>query len=146
MKSGISVLERAKFRMKIQSLADESRAIRERVKRLGKGWKFVPPGVDLVDWWRCYDVASAQGSLTHHRTHDVRFEARHTLLAYAYRRGVPYRVLEKDPDSSPNVFAIVRIVKPLGWLDHSELARLERDISDWVGVLKFRDEKPAASA
>lgn len=40
----------------------------------------------------------------------TRFEARHTLLAYAFLRGIPYKVVERKANEEPNPFKIVTIL------------------------------------
>ena len=67
------------LRVKIKSLAEEARIIRAEERR----W-VVDGRKDNATWH----------SLNHHRRHDVRDEARASLLAYAYLRGVPYSVVE----------------------------------------------------
>lgn len=61
-------IQLSKLRVKIKSLADESRTIRSEARKFH--------GMERWD-------------LNHHRTWDVRNEARATLLAYAYLRGKP---------------------------------------------------------
>jgi hypothetical protein len=69
-------LVKAKFRVKIKSLAEEARIIRTEEKRFG-------------------GQSSERGILRHHRTTVVRNEQRATLLAYAFMKGVPYGVVER---------------------------------------------------
>lgn len=68
----LSKVNRARFRVKIKSLAEEARIIRHEEKRL------LSP--------------QDRGCLHAHRVNIVREEQRATLLAYAYARGVPYRL------------------------------------------------------
>ena len=83
-------LERAKFRVKIRSLAEEAKIIRHEEKKANRG-------LDC-------DV------LHQHRVGSLRNEARCTLLAYALIRGVPYANVERSsriPDGN-RVRAIVK--------------------------------------
>lgn len=69
-----------KLRINVKSLAAEARFNRIEKHKASKGW---------IKW-----------DLDHHRTGPLRHEARITQLAYAFVRGVPYRVVEnkvKDP-------------------------------------------------
>lgn len=70
-------ITRAKFRVKIKSLAEESRIIRREIRR-----------------YRGEDNSFVQGQLQGHRDCVVRIESRATQWAYAYLRGVPYKAIE----------------------------------------------------
>lgn len=94
----VSKLVRAKFRVKIKSLAEEASIIRLEEKR-------------------CVGVSrdSDRGCLTYHRKLVVRNEQRATLIALAFIRGVPYRVLEKEGSKSVDNKAVLRILVSLAW-------------------------------
>jgi hypothetical protein len=113
MKCSVSVRE--KFKVKIKSLAEESRIIRHQVKRLGQDWKHAKGPADGAWPWDCerYKIASAQGSLHWHRIDAVRRESRHALLAYAFVRGVPYSAVERSCDVEADASTIERIVRSL---------------------------------
>jgi hypothetical protein len=100
----ISKLVRAKFRVKINSLAEEARIIRKEEKR-------------------CGSRDSDRGSLRFHRTGIVRSEQRATLLAYAFMRGVPYSAVERNA-RPVEAKAIERICKSLSWQTV--------DVSNWI--------------
>jgi hypothetical protein len=118
-------VHRQKFKIKIKSLAEEARIIRAQVKKMGKQWKaIVGPEDDLTLSCQRYRIASAQGVLTDHRIRVVAFEARHTLLAYAFLRGVPYRKVERYSDSTPNLASIARIIESLVWKGAVEREKL----------------------
>lgn len=87
---------RAKFRVKIKSLAAESKIIRHEEKRLD-------------------GQSSDRGCLRHHRVSVVRNEQRSTLLAYAYLRGVPYCAVEGRSVKPIDAKAVCRIVRSLSW-------------------------------
>jgi len=40
----------------------------------------------------------------------TRFEARHTLLAYAFLRGIPYKAVERKSNEEPSAFKVASIL------------------------------------
>jgi hypothetical protein len=108
----LSVLERQKFRVKIKSLAEESRIIKRQIKSLGRRWSKIDPDNHKLLGLR-YSISTAQCNMNEHRIGIVRFESRHTLLAYAFSRGVPFRSAESNAKTSVDVAAVERIVKSL---------------------------------
>lgn len=134
--SKLSVLVREKFKVKIKSLADESRTIRGQVKALGKEWKKAA-GPREGQWeWQSdrYKIAVAQTNLNDHRIGVVRFESRHTLLAYAFLRGVPYEVVERGCLSEPSVKDIVRIIGSLA----GKIEAIHRQVEEWLAKRKAK--------
>jgi len=108
-------LARAKFKVKINSLAEESRIIRRQVKALGKQWKRAS-GPSEGQWEfqsPRYEIALAQTMLNNHRIEDVRGEQRATLLAYAFLRGVPYSVVENNGSGEIPTDRVRQIAKSL---------------------------------
>jgi hypothetical protein len=96
----LSKLARAKFRVKIRSLTEEARIIRQEERRcIGQ------------------ERASDRGVLRGHRVGIVREEQRATLLAYAFVRGVPYRAVEwtAKPLDEAVIGRIMRIINSLAW-------------------------------
>ena len=95
-------LTKAKFRVKIRSLADEARVIRHEERRM-KGWatRRGLPGR------RCAKP------LADHRRQDVRAESRAALLARAYYLGIPYRVLEPTGRTPVRLKRVAGILKSL---------------------------------
>ncbi len=73
-------LARAKFRVKIKSLAEEARIIRTEEKKFKDN-----------DWFSC----QRRHELYWHRVWHVRNEQRSTFIAYAFFRGDSYRSIEK---------------------------------------------------
>ena len=71
------------LKMKIMSLAAETRIVRREEKR----------------WPGASDVRTG---LHHHRVIDVRREARSACLAYGFLRGRDYRALEAKPGTKPD--------------------------------------------
>ncbi len=90
------------LKVKIKSLASEARIIRHE-ERKSRG--------------------QLRNDLTAHRKGIVRREARHTLLAYGYLRGRPYRVLEQTCHRQPDWTAVERMVKKYG--------QLKQPIEEW---------------
>ena len=87
------------LRVKLKSLAAEARIIRKEELR----FRFNP---------------SIHDSLYLHRVKDVRREARVTLLAYQYLRGIPYKAVESLSHTAPDWSRVERLVKKYG---HTEL-------------------------
>ena len=92
------------LKIKIKSLADEARTIRKEENKL--------PGPQ-------------RGSLRDHRVGVVRREARHSLLAYGYLRGVPYRAMEATTHTDPEWKSVERMIKKYGPPNH------ETSLDDW---------------
>jgi len=93
-------LLRAKFRVKIKSLAAEAVMIRTEERRMSHG---------------DYEGEAARSCLRHHRITVVRAEQRATLLARAYLLKIPYHVLEGTKSKPIDCKAIIRIVHSLSW-------------------------------
>jgi len=90
--------QRDHLTVKINTLAAEARIIRRKERSLKKGRPLA--GLTLQRF----------ESLQHHRKLTVRRETRHSLLAYAYLRGVPYRVVEQTCDEAPNWTSVAKNV------------------------------------
>lgn len=86
---------RAKFRVKIKSLAVEATIIRTEAN----GW----------------NLAEVKNCLRGHRVGVLREESRATLLAYAWLRGLPYRKVEDVGSKAVNCKRVAEIVKSLSW-------------------------------
>lgn len=100
----------AYLRIKLKSLAAEARIIRREEKRANE--------------YRDFDL---QNSLTLHRKGTVRSEARATLLAYQYLRGIPYAACEKPNPKKHNPIdmdAVKRMVKKYG-------GSTAKSLTDW---------------
>lgn len=85
------------LKIKLKSLAAEARIIRQDETKAYK----------LGDY-------STGNSLHNHRTQVVRPEARATLLAYQYLRGVPYAACEQSPKTDPKWHRVNGMVKKYG--------------------------------
>jgi hypothetical protein len=84
------------LRIKIKSLADEARTIRQEAKKTS----------GMVKW-----------GLNAHRTGTVRHHTRHNLLAYGLLRGTPYEIMEKKCHEAPDFNAVTQHAKRFGGTD-----------------------------
>lgn len=87
------------LKVKIKSLAAEATIIR-REERLAK-------------------TVETRASLHQHRVGVVRYEARHSLLAYGYLRGRSYRQIEASCKRSPDWSSVERMIKKYGPPSHN---------------------------
>ena len=117
-------LTRAKFRVKINSLAEEARIIRREERRCKR---------------QDYDTQSMRGCLREHRVKNVREEQRATLLAYAMFRGVPYRAVEPASRKEFPAKDVLRILKSLGDWQYNRTT--VEDVRGWQSAVS---EKKAA--
>lgn len=95
---------RAKFRVKIKSLAVESLIIKKEENKA---------------------IPIVRESLFDHRVNIVRREQRYTLLAYAYYRGRSYKDVEQNCKNPPNIKTINRILKSL-------TGKAAEDLDSWL--------------
>lgn len=86
--------ERAYLKVKIKSLAAEAKIIRKETKRAKR--------------------ASIKDGLALHRKGVVRFEARHTHLAYGFLRGREYRKMENKAHQTPDWAKVRRMIDRYG--------------------------------
>jgi len=86
---------KAKLRVKIKSLTEEARIIRQEVRRQ------TDPDVKNV--------------LSEHRKGVVRTESRLAQLAYAFFRQVPYKVVEPKTHHPVEVARLIKQVKRMDW-------------------------------
>lgn len=86
--------ERTYLKIKIKSLAAESKIIRKETRRA--------------------KLPSIKQGLYCHRVGVVRYEARHTHLAYGFLRGKEYREIEKKAHTVPNWDKVRRMVEKYG--------------------------------
>lgn len=86
------------LRVKIRSLAEEARIIRKEERRFPKGSR----------------NNEVYFGLHTHRTYDVRNEARHALLAYAFLRHRPYRTVEPKCHTEPLWDRVWTLIKKYG--------------------------------
>lgn len=89
------------LKVKVKSLAAEAQIIRLEERRAGHG--------ELRD------------RLAVHRRWSVRFEARHSLLAYGYLRGIPYVAMERTTreNNGPDWDHVEGMVKRFGPPKHN---------------------------
>lgn len=86
--------QKTKLKVKIKSLAEEARIIRQ------EEYKVHPSSPQWV-----------RSSIRSHRIIVVREEARSSLLAYAFIRGIPYSRIESKCDRIPNFLRIKQIAR-----------------------------------
>ncbi len=86
--------ERTYLKVKIKSLAAEAKIIRLETKRAKR--------------------ASIRDGLALHRKGAVRFEARHTHLAYGFLRGREYRQIEQKAHTPPDWDKVRRMIERYG--------------------------------
>lgn len=124
-----------KLKIKIKSLAAESRIIRHEERKLTRSHalpheqtiliidpKLRPRGkverLGMIPWARTHQVSAAEievmesqyNSLRHHRVVEVRNEARAAQLAYGYLRGKPYAKVEDPEGRRPPLSTIANAV------------------------------------
>lgn len=98
------------LKIKIKSLAAEARIIRHEEKKCLSA----PVGYRLLS---DYD---RQESLYLHRIHVVRAECRHSLLAYGFLRGTPYRKMESTCRVPPRWSKVEDIARRFGGAEFDE--------------------------
>jgi len=86
--------ERVYLKVKIKSLAEEAKIIRKETKRAKR--------------------ASIRDGLALHRRGIIRFEARHTYLAYGFLRSREYRKIEPKAHVSPNWEKVRKMIEKYG--------------------------------
>lgn len=86
--------ERAYLKVKIKSLAEEARIIRKETKRAR--------------------LSSIKNGLYRHRIDVVRYEARHTHLAYGFLRGRSYEQMEQKAHVAPDWKKVRKMVEKYG--------------------------------
>ncbi len=86
--------ERICLKIKLKSLAAEAKIIRKEEKRAKS--------------------QSIRESLYRHRIDVVRYEARHTNIAYGFLRGRTYAQIETNPKTPPNWDKIRRMIEKYG--------------------------------
>lgn len=111
---------RNKIRVKIKSLAEESKIIRKEEKI----------------------AKSGRSSLREHRVGIVRYEARHAQLAYAFLLGRPYEMVEQNARIEPDINRLVSLVSKYGnvftrngavWITNGDTGSILADaISKWL--------------
>jgi hypothetical protein len=123
--------QRAYLKVKIKSLAEEARIIREEERK---------PHADINE----FGYSAKRTGLYNHRVGTVRREARAALLAYGFIRGRKYRQIEVKNNTEPDWEAVQRMVVKYGLQGYrwkiwsradqkaTEKELIER-FTDWVG-------------
>lgn len=98
------------LKVKVKSLAEEARIIRreEHAAKRQYRWAKNQQGAEEI----YTEAHNTFWGLRHHRTYDVRNEARAAHIAYGYLRGLEYSMIETpEVPLNPNGFMCDRIVK-----------------------------------
>jgi len=113
------------LRVKIKSLAEESRIIRKEERRcLGSLTRTVGHDEQRAA------LASSYASLRSHRVHEVRRETRYSLLAYALLRGRSVESTEPKCDKGRvDREKLASLVKRFGMMTETEAAKA---VGDWL--------------
>ena len=99
------------LKVKIKSLAAEAKIIRGEE---GKQRKHIAKARSVGnETWLAQHRAKRDG-LRAHRKDVVRYEARHSLLAYGFLRGVPYRAMELKCHEPPDWSKVLKIAERFG--------------------------------
>lgn len=109
--------ERTYLKVKIKSLAEEAKIIRKETKRAKS--------------------ISIKNGLAEHRRGVVRFEARHTLLAYGFLRGLEYHQMEQKASEAPDWAKVKRMIERYGL--HREWDGEKQDFT--IGYLEAKKLK-----
>ena len=107
------------LRVKIKALASEARIIRHETERV-KGFKKNTDDVIFKAHWE-----RKTSSLNHHRKFVVGNEARVSLLAYAFLRGVPYKSAEPHCKQEPDWDRVWDIARRFGGLFRVDVEKFE---------------------
>lgn len=127
---------RVHLKVKIKTLAAESRIIRHQELRFKEKPRLVPPDASVAEKRlarkRRRNLSDRQravrSSLHFHRTIVVRREARASLLAYGFLRGRTYKAMEATCREKPPWKRIEELVKRFG--DDDLRDRMQR-FSEW---------------
>ena len=99
-------MRKTQLKIKIKSLAEESKIIRLEENKLTKQIKHNKE--------KSKDLNSLRESLSEHRKSIVRNEARYSLLAYALLRNIPYHKVETKCKNKPDLGEVISIAKRFG--------------------------------
>jgi hypothetical protein len=107
------------LKVKIKSLAAEAGIIRHEVAKLDKRQSFT-----ICPDKRKY-ISTIKHGLNEHRKGIVRYEARHSLLAYALLRGKPYEVVEQKCSEPPQWRKVTDVARRFGATQEQMIAWIE---------------------
>ena len=114
------------LKVKIKSLAAEAQIIRLEERRSKPG-------------------SEQQGELHGHRVHDVRKEQRHSMLAYAFLRGVPLSAVERTTRTMPDWTRVGKLVEKFGVVSHAERSAQTFRFAKWRTKAEPQEQSLAAS-
>lgn len=116
------------LRVKIRSLAEEARIIRHEERRALKSATWARTRQQPAE----LSAAEAEyDSLHHHRTVDVRQEARAALLAYGFLRGRPYREIENSGPLQAHHYVAGRVVGLVAKYGSAPKADASKAVAEW---------------
>lgn len=126
--------QRPFIRVKIKSLAEESKIIKDEMSRVSKQLKRAQ-----VDETRGR-LQLQLISLDMHRRLKVRHAARHSLLVYALLRGKPYKMLEEKCHEPPSLNSIAKEAQRFGgshddiekWVAEAKAHLLQQKHPEWM--------------
>lgn len=138
---------RTYLKVKLKSLAAEAKIIRAEEERAKK-----------------YKDQELLSGLEWHRKDVVRSAARHTLLAYAFIRGIPYKKVEAKCEKAPDLKRIMSMIQKYGpmfwkiahynpdqnahtWHSSTREAYEEEKsrLSEWLGIAPPEEKKGLVS-
>jgi len=122
------------LRVKIKSLAEESKIIKDEMARVSKRLRHAQ--VEETQDRLRYQMIS----LDIHRRMDVRSAARHSLLVYALLRDKPYKLLEEKCHTPPSMKRIAKEAERFGakhddiekWVAEAKAHLLQQDHPKWM--------------
>jgi len=104
------------LRVKIASLMEEARIIRREERRVFQSYKLrrrlMKRQQPLMK--RTLGRIALRDELRGHRLGVVKYEARHSQLAYAFLRGVAYSRIEREDSSSIDLYKVSRLIERFG--------------------------------
>lgn len=132
------------LKVKIATLAAESKIIRKQERKQVKAnrkfkiWLYtsmraVESNLERLTELKAIEAArfDPRPSLHHHRTHEVRKEARASLLAYGFLRGKAYKVMEQKCYEEPKWDKIEALATRFSSMDQRVLAQR---FAEWKAI------------
>jgi len=112
------------LKIKIVSLADESRTIRREERKIHEVWPRLDSGGRKK-------LSEEYQRLHYHRTIDVRRATRSSILAYGFLRGRPYAKLEAKCYEKPDLDIVLKLARKFSDA-YVVIAPDEDDVRDWL--------------
>ena len=99
------------LKIKIKTLAAEASIIRHATLKAKKRVRWAK---DQMEGAATLQAIKERNSLIDHRRLVVRPEARHSLLAYGFMRGTPYKAMERTCHEGPDWIRVATLVTRFG--------------------------------